>query len=134
MPVQFIEINGAAMAVIPADEYEALSCSAEDRDDILAAEAAERRREVGEEYIPAEIVDRLLEGDSPLRVWREYRNLTLSQLAEIVGCGTSNLSEIERGRKEGSVTLWRKLAAALDVSLDDLLELEDAASQEAVPA
>ncbi|MGI8705838.1 MAG: helix-turn-helix domain-containing protein [Sphingomicrobium sp.] len=127
MPVQFIEINGAAMAVIPADEYEALSGSAEDRDDLLAAEAAERRRSAGEEYIPVAVVDRLLDGENPLRVWREYRNLKLKQLAAMVGCGTSNLSELERGRKDGSIALWRKLAAVLDVSLDDLLDTEEAA-------
>jgi transcriptional regulator with XRE-family HTH domain len=33
----------------------------------------------------------------------------------------SYISEIETGKKPGSIDAWRRLAAALDVTIDDLL-------------
>lgn len=74
-----------------------------------------------EELIPAEIVDRLLSGENRLRVWREHRGLTVRALAERAGLAQPYLSQIETGRREGTVETYRKLACALSLSLDDLL-------------
>lgn len=38
-----------------------------------------------EELIPAEVVNALLDGDNPIKVWREYRGFSQSQLAEKAG-------------------------------------------------
>lgn len=121
MTVQFIEIAGQKLAMIPVMEYEQLIEAAEDRADIVAAAAAEAKREAGEEYVPKDVVDRLLAGENPLRVWRTYRNLSLDELGEIVGRQSSFLSKLERGENEGGVRLWVSLAKALGVSLEDLV-------------
>jgi DNA-binding XRE family transcriptional regulator len=98
---------------------------AEDKADALAAIEAERRREQGEEYLPAEFADRLLAGESPLRLWRKHRGMTLDALGTAVGIGKSFLSQIEKGTRRGSPSIWRKLAGALDVSTDDILPTAD---------
>ena len=73
MTAQILEIAGRKMAVLPVEEYELLVDIAEDKADATAAAEAENRRLEGEEYIPAEIVDRILGGESALRVWRKFR-------------------------------------------------------------
>jgi DNA-binding XRE family transcriptional regulator len=74
-----------------------------------------------EERLPAEVVRRLCAGDSPVVVFREHRGLSAAELAAQAGFSRSYLSEIERGRKPGSATALAALAAALDVTVDDLL-------------
>lgn len=107
---------------IPENEYEALLDAAEDVADIAAVEDFKRRLAAGEEeMLPAAIVERLIAGESPVRVWREHRGLTASALAEASGVGQGFLSQIETGKREGTVTTLKKIAAALDVTLDDLV-------------
>jgi DNA-binding XRE family transcriptional regulator len=80
-----------------------------------------------EELFPMEVVRRLIEGEHPVKVFREYRGLTQAQLAKAVGIHPTYLSQIETRRRTGSTGLLRRLAAALGVTVDDLLEdgLED---------
>jgi DNA-binding XRE family transcriptional regulator len=121
MSVQIVEIAGQKMAMLPMDDYERLLELAEDRADIMAAQRAEARRMAGEEYVPAELVNRILDGESPLRVWRQHRKLTLERLAHKAGLSVSYLSDLERGKRQGKGVLWRRLAEALGVSVDDIL-------------
>ena len=73
-----------------------------------------------EERFPLEVTDRLIAGESPLKVFREYRSLTQVALAKNAGTSAAYLSQIETGRRTGSVKLLRRLADALGVELDDL--------------
>ena len=121
MVVQFLEIGGQTMAVLPVGDYEQLLNIAEDKSDISAALDSEKRRANGEEYFPAEMVDRLLAGENALKVWRQYRMLTLRQLGLMVGAASSYLSEIENGKRQGRPALWRKLAEALEADMEDIV-------------
>lgn len=94
-------------------------------DHIQAALAVEARIASGEEeIIPASIVNRLLDGETPLRVWREFRELTQTDLARLSGVNPIQIVDIEAARKSGSVGTLRKLAAALHVSVDDIIPAE----------
>jgi transcriptional regulator with XRE-family HTH domain len=66
-------------------------------------------------------VNRILDGENALRVWREYRGLTVKQLADKAGVSAPFVSQIETGQREGSIETMRKLAGVLKVSLDDLV-------------
>jgi DNA-binding Xre family transcriptional regulator len=121
MSAQIIEIGGQKMAVLPVGDYERLLEVAEDKFDLASAIVAERRREGGEEYIPAELVDRILAGQSALRVWRQHRKLSLVELGAKAGISVSYLSDIERGLKKGSARHWAKLAQVLGVAVEDIL-------------
>lgn len=124
MTVQIIEIAGQKMAMLPIDDYQRLLDVAEDREDVLNAMAAEKRRIEGEEYLPAEMVDRILNGESALKIWRKYRGMTLDQLAAKAETKQSMLSMIETGQRRGSPVLWRALADAMGVSVDDILPFD----------
>ncbi|OSM06196.1 helix-turn-helix domain-containing protein [Magnetofaba australis] len=50
-----------------------------------------------EEYFPAEVVNRIVDGENPIRVYCAYRGLTLEQLAEQCGLSKADLSQLETG-------------------------------------
>lgn len=116
MSTQIIEINGApAFAVVPVAEWNALLSRLEDLQDI-----ADTKTVQATESVPAELADRLLAGDNPLRVWRDHRGLTLQALAEQCGVTRQMLSMVEHGKANASADLLYKLAVALRCDMDDL--------------
>ena len=121
MAVQFLDIDGQRVAVMPIADYENLVEEIEDRADLRAAAEAESRRLRGEEYLPVEMVDRLLAGESPLRVWRKHRGMTLESLGRKANVSIQYLSEIERGIRDGTLKVWVALAKALDLDIDDIV-------------
>ena len=111
---------------IPKVEYDRLRALEEDLADVRAALAVEARLAKGEEeLIPADVVSRLLDGEPPLRVWREFRGLTQSELARASGVNRVRIVEIEADRNSGSVRTLRKQADALEVTVDDLIPRAD---------
>ncbi len=73
------------------------------------------------DFPPIVLIERMLAGESKVRIWREHRRLGLRALATRAGVPPSYLSEIENGHKPGSVAALAKLARALDVSVDELV-------------
>lgn len=107
---------------IPKAEYTRLLAAAEDLDDLRTYDAAMARLASGEdELIPAEFADRILNGESPLRVYRELRNLTGAELGRRAGLHRVQVHDIETGKKKGSVLTLKRLAEALSVTVDDLI-------------
>jgi len=102
-------------------DYEALLREAEDAADATQMREVEARIEAGEdEYVPIEITRRLMSGEVPVRVWREYRGLSARTLADRAGVSAAYLSQIETGKKPGSFDAMARLARALGVSMEDL--------------
>ena len=72
---------------LPRVEDEALLSRLEDAEDISAIEAFRARvasvgfEEATKNYLPAELAWRILDGEHPVRVWREHRGLTREALA-----------------------------------------------------
>ena len=107
---------------IPRVEYERLCAMEEDFTDIRAALVIEAKITGGtEELVPAHVADRLIDREAPLRVWREYRGLSQSDLARASGVNRVQIVEIESGRNSGSVYTLRKLAEALQIVVDDII-------------
>ena len=74
----------------------------------------------GEEF------EQIMDGASPVRIWREKRGLTQRGLALEAEISPSYLSEIESGLKPGSTGAIHRLAKVLRVQMEDLV-LEPAA-------
>jgi len=88
-------------------------------EDAAAAAAYHRTRD--QERVPIGVVDRLIAGENPVRVWSEHRGHSLRQLAERAGFGIGYLSQIENGERKGTAETLKKIATALDVDIDDLI-------------
>lgn len=127
--VSFKTPNGEELVVLSRGDYDALvrlAEIAEDLEDLGAVEAYKQRVAAGEEEsVPSEFVDRLIDGESPIRVWRDFRGLSSKELANAAGISAAYLSEIETGKKEGSISVFRNIAKVLRVDLDDLFWGED---------
>jgi antitoxin component HigA of HigAB toxin-antitoxin module len=112
---------------LPRAEYEALLNRLEDAEDISAIEAFRARvaavgfEEATRNYLPAELAWRILDGEHPVRIWREHRGLTATALAKKAGIPQSYLSDIESRKKPGSVDAYARLSASLGVTVDDLI-------------
>jgi DNA-binding XRE family transcriptional regulator len=91
----------------------------QDIQDYDRAKAAVERGE--EEILPAHVVYALVDGENPVKVWREYRQLTQQQLAEAVGISAPFLAQIETGKRKGSINVMAGLAKTLLIALDDLI-------------
>lgn len=96
-------------------EYEALKDRIEELEAIIAYRATRN-----EELVPGEIVDRLMSGESAVRVWRTHRGLSLDELAGAVGRSKKYIGDIESGRRNGSLPTLLAIAQALRIDLDDL--------------
>lgn len=113
--------SGERLVVLPESEYEALRAAAEDRADAETVRAFRRLLQAGEEeLVPDAVVARLLAGENPVRVWRGHRGLSSRALAQASGISAAYLSEIETGKKDGSLSVMKRVAEALGVDLDDL--------------
>jgi len=121
--LQFIVApNGDRLVVMPEDVFERLREAAEMAEDVAAYDEFKRRLAAGEEeLIPSAVVDRILAGENLVRVWREHRGLTVAALAEKAGITQPYLSQIETGKREGTLQTMKKIAEALKIGLDDLV-------------
>jgi DNA-binding XRE family transcriptional regulator len=84
-------------------------------------EAAKGVQAARRNYLTAREARRLLDGESPVKVWREKRGRSQRELAAAAGVGAGYLAEIETGRKPGSVLALSRLARALQVQMEDLI-------------
>jgi ribosome-binding protein aMBF1 (putative translation factor) len=97
--------------------YDALRDMVEDQEATAAYQATRNQ-----ETIPDEIAGRLLAGENPIRVWREYRGLSLRSLAEQIGTSPSALSDMETGKSKGRPGNLQRIARILHVSMDELMQ------------
>ena len=122
MVVKFEKTAAGEVAILPRAEYETLRAKADEFDeDEGTARLIERGRqeiESGGLLLPLEVVDRLADGESPLRVLREWRALTQVDLATQTKLSQSYISDIESGRRTGTPAVLRQIADALQVPLD----------------
>jgi mRNA interferase RelE/StbE len=110
------------MVTITRTEYDRLRHAAEDLSDLRAYDRTKAALASGaDEPIPAEFAKRLIEGEHPLRVYRDLRGLTQTQLAAASGVNRVQIADIEAGRKNGSARTIRKLAEALGLAVEDLI-------------
>ena len=110
--------NGETLVILALAEYEKLV----DQADIARADKIVDAIAAGDdELVPADVVKRILDGDCKVRVWRTHRGMSARDLATATGLSAPYISEIESGKKEGSISAMKKIAEALKVDLDDLV-------------
>lgn len=114
---------GERLAVLPEADYQRLVAAAEDAVDARFLRERQAKLDAGEDIdgLPVELLGRILDGDHPVRVYRDHRGMTAAQLAEKVGLSRTYITQIETGKREGTVAVLKAIAMALDVDLDDLV-------------
>jgi DNA-binding XRE family transcriptional regulator len=122
MKVKFKTTPEGEMALVPREEYERLKAIEQEakEDAGVAALIARAKKEIagGVPLIPKEVVDRLADGDNPIRVLRQFREQTQAELAAGVEITQNYLSDLETGKRKGPFELHQKIARCLGVPFD----------------
>jgi hypothetical protein len=111
--------SGEELVVLSRAEYEALMArgdeDAEDAADVAIYDARKAELAAGGEVLPPEVSAAILRGDSRLKAIRKWRQETQLYLQSQTGIGQGYLSDLESGRRTGTVETLEKLALALKV-------------------
>lgn len=116
--------------VLARTDWEALLEALEGAEDIAAVAAARAEDALWASAVPEgratvfphEVVSAELDGEHPLKAWRRYRDLTQLALAERAGVMRDLIAQIETGKRQGSIETMSRLAGALGVPIDALIE------------
>lgn len=107
MKHDLLHIQGKPYVLVPLHEYRMLV----DRNNVPDSDSP-----------PGDVLDALTAGkESPVKILRLYRGMTQETLAAAAGLSRPYLTEIEKGRKPGSIKALRAIAEALSVDLRHLL-------------
>lgn len=123
MNLQIIQKEDQPWVQIPLVEYQQLLEAKEELEDIQDFDEALVNPQ---ETIPLEWIGRLIHGEPPVRVWREYRGLTQADLAKACDVPVSEMARLETGTSQAPVAVWQKLAKILKVEVEDLLNHQNA--------
>jgi ribosome-binding protein aMBF1 (putative translation factor) len=125
MTVQFKKTGKGEVAILPRKEYEALVAKANEADEDAgtARLVARARKEIadGAPVIPLDVVNRIADGENPVRVIREWRDVTQLHLAHKTKIGQGYISDLENSRRKGTVAALKEIASVLEVPLDLLV-------------
>lgn len=74
-----------------------------------------------EEFFPADILERIFNGDNAVMVFRKYRGLSEEDLSERTGLSLAFISQIETSKEISPLSELKKIAKALNVDIDLLV-------------
>jgi DNA-binding XRE family transcriptional regulator len=124
--MHIITEKGKKMAVLPLATYKRMVSALEakeDEHDLREAAAIRARVAAGQEsLIPSDVVDGILGGKHPIRAWRDAKKITAEMLAKKAKISRAYLTQIENGRRKGTVDVLRAIAKALGTGLDALVD------------
>jgi hypothetical protein len=122
MSVRFQKTPRGEVAILPRKDYELLVAKASEADEDAgtARIVARARKEIvsGGPLLPKDIVDRMADGENPVRVLREWRDVTQLYIAFKTNLSQGYISDIENGRRTGTAAALRLIADVLNVPLD----------------
>lgn len=111
-PIEYqkIEYNGKpAYVLVPWEEWKRIK-------KLIDAQKA------GTSGIPQEVVEaHILRNDSIIKAWREHLGITQNQLAKHLGISQSAVVKFERPESRPRKATLQKVAAALDLNINQLM-------------
>jgi len=105
--------------VLPVKEYNKLINAFEDFQDIQ-----EIRDYIDNpsETFPMDVALTLAQGKSAIKVYREYRGISQSSLAQKVSVSKQYISQLENKERTGTIKVLKSIAKALSVDLSDIAD------------
>ncbi len=106
MSHDLLHIQGKPYVLVPLHEYRMMT----------AGQAA------AESGLPEDLLDAVFAREqNPVKLLRKHRGMTQSELASAAGLSRPYLTEIETGKKDGSVNALKAIAMALQIPAGLLL-------------
>jgi len=126
MNVRFQKTARGEVAILPRKDYEALVARAAEADeDKGTARLVKLGRDAvaaGAPLLPKHVVDRLANGENPVRVLREWRGKPQEYISFKTDLSQGYISDLETGRRNGTTAALRLIADVLSVPLDLLVQ------------
>ena len=126
MTVRFKKTDKGEVAILPRKEYEALVAKAKEADEDMgtARLVARARKEIAEgaPLIPMAVADRIVKGENPIRVIREWQDVTQLYLSMKTNIGQGYISDLENGRRKGTTAALKEIARVLKVPMEMLIQ------------
>ncbi len=122
--LQRLEKNGVRFVQMPETSFQELLAHLEDAQDIAAVRHAKEMLAAGEETFPGELVLALAKTKKTgkkIAIWREYRQMTKTELGASAGVTGQHIGMIEAGKRKGDITLLKKITKALDIQIGDIV-------------
>jgi DNA-binding XRE family transcriptional regulator len=118
MAIEIMIRDGEEKVILSRDEYEDL---------IDARDAAISMRDIaaGAPMLSVEEVEAYIAAETPLAFWRQRASLTQAELAQKAGISPAFLAQIETDARTGEVSVLAKLARALGIRIEDLINEPD---------
>ena len=115
----FTTPSGDEMIMLPRADYTAMR----DAFDAMIHHKTLLDVEAGQqEWLSHDEIMQSLQAPTPLAFWRNKRGFSQTQLAAKVGISQSYIANLEAGKRKGDPALFMKLAQALAVRIEDLIE------------
>jgi len=118
--------KGEEMVVLSRREYDRLTHLAYDEDahdGALATAQIQKIKSGKTTLIPEAVVVAIaVKGIHPVLAWREYRGLTAEQLAKKAKLARTTVSQMETGKRKGTVAAYKAIAKALGISVESLID------------
>ena len=103
MKYDLLHIQGKPYVLVPLHDYRAMTSSGT------------------ESELPDDVLDKIsARQDHPIKIVRKFRKMTQADLAQSSGISRPYLTEIETGKKDGSLRAMKAIAGALGVKVGDL--------------
>lgn len=103
MKYDLLHIQGKPYVLVPLHDYREISSAGTDS------------------ALPNDVLDEIAAKQThPIRIIRKFREMTQADLAEASGISRPYLTEIETGKKDGSIRALKALAEALGVTVGDI--------------
>ncbi|MCK5384099.1 MAG: helix-turn-helix transcriptional regulator [Alphaproteobacteria bacterium] len=103
MKYDLLHIQGKPYILVPLHDYRKMTSGSNDA------------------QLPDSVLDEISARQAhPIKIVRKYRGMTQADLAKKSGISRPYLTEIETGKKDGSLRAMKSIADALDVGIGDL--------------
>ncbi len=71
--------------------------------------------------VPGEVTFAILDGISPIRAWREHKQIKMNELSKKVGISSAYLSQIENGKRNPTIDTLKAIAKELEIDIEMLI-------------
>lgn len=118
--ISFIEdSHGKKAVILSMSAYDKITKQLEELDDI---ESYIKVKSQNCENFPLSIVEKIVLGDvSKVKIFREYRGYSVTNLAKQLDISEAYLSQIENNKRKGNIDLYKKISQILSVDMDLLI-------------
>ena len=118
--------KGEEMVILSRKEYDKLTRLAYDEDahDAALAQTQLKKLKAGKSsLIPAKVAFAIAaDGVHPVRAWREHLGWTAAELAKKTKLARTTISQMETGKRKGTLAAHQAIARAYGISVAALVE------------